>query len=219
MKKLALLIVLMSLVAGCHRIHDEIAGSGHPQKKKRDVSSFKSISTQGAFDIDVVSQKPLGLEIEGDDNVLPLVTTEVSNGVLYVKSLRPYSTSQPITLRIAVPDLEGLSVSGAGTINVSGLKSEKFEIDANGAPTIKVSGETKLVDIDTNGAGNIDTHKLRAARAVVDSKGVSRVEVYAGEQLDVSVAGPSHVTYEGNPVVKQTVHGPGSVDKKESEGS
>ncbi len=102
---------------------------------------------------------------------------------------------------------------------MSGIKNEKFEIDANGAPTIRVSGETKLVDIDTNGAGKIDTHKLRASKAVVDSKGVSKVDVQATDQLDVTVSGPSHVTYEGNPVVNKTVNGPGSVEKKTSVGS
>jgi hypothetical protein len=53
----------------------------------------------------------------------------------------------------------------------------------------------------------------------VDSKGVSRVEVYATEQLDVTISGPSHVIYQGNAVVNKKVNGPGSVEKKESEGS
>lgn len=219
MKRIVLLLVLISLVAGCHRIHDEIAGSGKLQKQRRDVGSFNSISTQGAFDLEIVCQKPQSLEIEGDDNVLPLITTEVSNNVLHIRSLRGYSASEPITIKISLPDLEGISASGAGTIEVSGLKNEKFEIDASGAPAIKASGETRVLDIDASGAGKIDTHKLRAARVVVDSKGVSKVEVYAAEQLDVTVSGPSHVIYQGDPVVKQTVHGPGSVKKKESEGA
>lgn len=219
MKKIVLLMLLISLAVGCHRIHHEIAGSGKLQRATRDVPSFTSISTDGAFDIEIVCQKPQSLDIEGDDNILPLISTEVSNNVLRIRSLRPYSVSEPITLKIAVPNLEGLSVSGAGTLAISGLQNEKLKIDASGAPTIRVSGETKVLDIDTNGAGKIDTHKLRATRAVVDSKGVSRVEVYAAEQLDVTVAGPSHVIYEGNPVVKQTVHGPGSVEKRESQGS
>jgi len=218
-KRIVLLLVLISLVAGCHRIHDEIAGSGKLQKQRRDVGSFNSISTQGAFDLEIVCQKPQSLEIEGDDNVLPLITTEVSNNVLHIRSLRGYSASEPITIKISLPDLEGISASGAGTIEVSGLKNEKFEIDASGAPAIKASGETRVLDIDASGAGKIDTHKLRAARVVVDSKGVSKVEVYAAEQLDVTVSGPSHVIYQGDPVVKQTVHGPGSVKKKESEGA
>ena len=231
MKRIVLLMVLISLAAGCHRIHDEIPGSGKIQKQKRDVGSFNSISTEGAFDLEIVCQKPQAVEVEGDDNilplittevsnnVLPLITTEVSNNVLHIRSLRGYSVSEPIILRISLPDLEGISASGAGNIEVSGIKNEKFGIDASGAPAIRAAGETSVLNIDASGAGKIDTHKLRAARVVVDSKGVSRVEVYAAEQLDVTVSGPSHVIYEGNPAVHQTVNGPGSVEKKGSEGA
>jgi hypothetical protein len=217
-KKFVLLLFLISFVAGCH-LHKGIPGSGKLKKEKRDVGSFNSISTEGAFEIEIVAQKPQSLEIEGDDNILPLVTTEVSNNVLHIANTRGYSVSHPITLRISVPDLQGITSSGAGTIEISGLKNEKFEINANGAPAIKAAGETKGLNIDVNGAGKVDTHKLRAAQVVVESKGVAKVEVYAGEQLDVTVSGPSKVIYQGNPVVNKTVHGPGSVEKKESEGS
>ena len=219
MKKFALLLFLIALGAACHGIHHGVLGSGKLLKEKRNVGSFNSISTEGAFDIEVVCQKPQEVEISGDDNILPLVSTEVSNNVLHVRTLRNYSTSEPLTLKIFAPDLVGIHSSGAGTIEVSGLKNERFEIDVNGAPTIKASGETKALKIDANGAGKIDTHKLRAALVEVDSKGVSGVEVYAAEQLDVTVSGPSHVIYRGNAVVNKTVHGPGSVEKKESEGS
>jgi hypothetical protein len=216
-KKLLPLILLISLGTACH--HEQVGGSGNIQKEKRETGSFHSISTEGAFDIEVVCQKPQSLELEGDDNILPLISTEVSNNVLHVRSLRGYSVSQPIKLKISVPDLAGVSASGAGTIVVSGLKNEKFEIDANGAPKIRASGETKALSIDANGAGKIDTHKLRAANVQVDSKGVPSVEVYASEELNVTISGPSRVVYDGNAVVHQTIHGPGKVEKKESEGS
>jgi hypothetical protein len=217
-KKLALLVVLISLAAGCH-LHHGTAGSGNIQKQKRVVGAFSSISIEGAFDIVIVCQKPQGLEIEGDGNVLPLITTDVSNNVLHIRNTRSYSTSDPITLKISVPDLEGISASGAGTIEISGMKNEKFAIKANGAPTIRASGETRSLNIDANGAAKIDTHKLRAAQVVVDSKGVAGVEVYAAQQLDVTVSGPSQVIYSGNAVVHKTVNGPGSVEKKETSGA
>ena len=216
-KKIVLLFILMSLAAGCHhRMHDEVPGSGVRQSQQRAVPSFTSIATAGAFDVEVVCRKPQSVEIEGDDNILPLIATEVSDNVLHISNLRGYSTHDSITVKITVPDLEGLSVSGAGKVDISGLKNDKFEVDVSGAPTIKVSGDTKVVDIDTSGAGRIDAHKLHALRAVVDSKGVSRVEVNATEELNVTVSGPSHVIYDGNPAVNKTVHGPGSVEKRES---
>jgi len=209
-----LLIYSLLIVAGCHHIRDEVSGSGNRAMQKRDVPSFSSISTQGAFDLRVVCQKPVSLEIEGDDNILPLVTTEVNNNVLYIKSTRSYSAREPIILKISVPNLDGVSASGAGRTDISGIKGDKFEIDATGAPMIKVSGEAKVIDIDTSGAAKIDTHKLHASQAVVESKGVSKVDLAVADKLDVTVSGPSRVTYEGNPVVNKTVHGPGSVEKK-----
>jgi hypothetical protein len=219
LKKLVLLTVLIALSASCHLVHDQVAGSGKLQKQKRNVGFFSSIATEGAFDIEVDCQKPQSVEIEGDDNILPLVSTEVSNNVLHIRSVRGYSASAPITLKISVPDLLGIDSSGAGTIAISGLKNDKFAINANGAPTINASGQTKALTIDANGAGKVDTHKLRAARVEVEAKGVAGVEVYASEQLDVTVSGPSSVVYQGNAVVNKTVNGPGSIEKKESEGS
>jgi len=220
MKKILLLMILASLAVGCrHIIHDGVAGSGNRQKEKRDVGSFTSVSTNGAYEIEFVAQSPLGLEIEGDDNLLPLITTEVSNNVLHIRSKQSISPRRPISLKISAPDLVGFSANGASRIEISGLKNEKFGLDVNGATTLRVSGETKSLEIDANGASNIDTHRLRADRAKVGSNGVSKVEVYAANDLDVTVSGPSHVTYHGDPHVKKTVNGPGSVSKKESSGS
>ena len=217
-RKTYLLLALLSLFAGCHfQIHDEIKGSGVRLKQKRDVASFNSIATEGAFDIEVVCQKPESVEVEGDDNLLQLITTEVSNNVLHIRSNRSFSVNDPIKITISAPDLQGISAKGAGKFDIAGIKNEKFEIDANGATTIKVAGDTKLIDINSNGAGKVDAHKLRAARGVVDVKGVARVDVNVVEQLDVTVSGPAHVTYQGDPVVNKTIHGPGSVEKKEPE--
>src|SRR5882724_11079722 len=214
-RKTYFLLWLILLFAGCHfQIHDEITGSGVRQKQKREVATFTSIATEGAFEIEVVCQKPQSVEVEGDDNLLPLITTEVSNNVLHIRSNRSYSVNDPVKVTISVPNLEGISSSGAGKLNVAGIKNEKFEIDANGATNIRMAGETKFLDIDTIGAGKIDAHKLRAAQGIVQVKGVARVDVNVTEQLKVTVSGPSHVTYEGDPVLTESVNGPGSVEKK-----
>ncbi len=218
MRYLALLFLLVVFTGGCHVINDQVIGSGVRQTQQRQLGTFTSISMNGAFDIDVTCQKSQqSFEIEGDDNLLPLVTTEVSGNVLYIKSNKSFSTRDPIKIRISVANLDGISTNGAGTIEVANLKNDKFEIDTNGATTFRVGGETKLIDIDTNGAGKIDAHRLRAARGVVDAKGVARVDVNVTEQLDVTVSGPSHVIYRGDPVLNKTVHGPGSVEKKEAD--
>jgi len=221
-RKLALILIAALLLTGCQyagRMHDGIAGSGVRKTERRDLGAFTSISTDGAFDIQVVAQQPQSLEIEGDDNLLALVATDVSSGVLRIKSLRGYSTNDPIKIKISIQNIDAVTANGAGTIEISGVKNDKFEIDSNGAPTIKVSGETKALAIDANGAGKIDAHKLRAVNAEVESKGVARVEVFASDQLNVNVYGPSTVIYDGDPDLKQSINGPGSVQKRNSGGA
>lgn len=221
MRKIARLILVLAIVLpACH--HGRIGGvkgSGKRETQKRQVTAFTSISTEGAFTIELTCQKELSLEVEGDDNVLPLVTSEVSNNVLRLSNSSGYYVNEPVRFKISVPNLEAFKISGAGKIDIRGMNNEKFAIDADGAPTINVSGSTKLVNIHTNGAGKINTNNLRAARAVVDSNGAGQVELDVDEQLDVTVNGTAAVYYRGDPVVNKKVNGPGRVERRVSEGA
>src|SRR6478609_11996005 len=115
MKKLALLLSLVVLAAGCHHgsMRSDLRGSGKREMQKRQVAPFSSISTEGAFTIEVTCQKDQSVEVEGDDNILEFVTAEVGNNILRLKNSKNYSTSEPVKFKISVPNLEGLSVSGA----------------------------------------------------------------------------------------------------------
>ena len=221
MKKLAWLFLLLALLAaGCHHgRYTEIKGNGKRELQKRQVAPFTSISTDGAFTIEVTCQKQLSLEIEGDENILSFVTTEVDNNILRLDNKQSYSSSEPIKVKISLPNLEGLSVNGAGNIEIKGMNNDKFEIDSNGAPTITVSGTTRMVDIAANGAGKVDTQNLHATRAVVDARGVARVDIDVSDQLDVDISGPSSVTYNGNPTVNKKINGPGKLTRKGGEGA
>jgi hypothetical protein len=221
MRKLAWLVLLLPiLVTGCHHGRfAELRGNGKRELQKRQVAQFTSISANGAFTIEVTCQKEPSLEIEGDENVLDLVKTEVGSNILRLENSQNYSVSEPILVKISVPNLEGLAVNGAGHIDVKGLKNDKFEIDTNGAPTITVAGTTKMVDIAANGAGKVDAQNLHATRAVVDARGVARVDLDVSDQLDVEISGPSSVTYNGNPAVNKNIHGPGKLTRKGGEGA
>jgi hypothetical protein len=220
MRRLACLVLLTVLAAGCHgKLGTQIRGSGKRELQKREVPAFTSISTEGSFTIEVTCQKALSLEVEGDDNVLEYVTAEVGNNILRLKNTKSYSTNEPVKFKISVPNLEGISVNGAGHIDIKGMNNDKFEIDTNGAPTIIAAGNTKVIDISANGAGKIDTQHLHASRGVVDSRGVSHIDLDVANQLDITVQGPSTVTYKGDPVVNKTVQGPGKVERRSSEGA
>ena len=209
-------LVILFVGFSCRYIGKGVHGSGNRKTEKRDLASFKSVDAAGAFEVTIVCQQPQSFEIEGDDNILPIIKTEVTGGVLRIHSDTQYNASKPISIRISVPDLEKFSSEGAGDIHVSRVKNDQLVLSNKGAANIVASGQTKFVDISSSGAGNIETSELQAERAKVAVSGAANVNVYASQQLDVSVSGIGSVTYSGNPpVVNKSVSGIGSVSKKE----
>jgi len=201
---------------GCRFIGKGVHGSGNRKTEKRQLAAFKSVDAAGAFEVTIVCQQPQNFEIEGDDNILPIIKTDINDGVLRIHSDTQYNASKPISIRISVPDLEKFSSEGAGDIHVSRVKNDQLVLSNKGAANIVASGQTKFVDISSSGAGNIETSELQAERAKVAVSGAANVNVYASQQLDVSVSGIGSVTYSGNPpVVNKSVSGIGSVSKKE----
>ena len=207
--------ILLTLF-GCHI---GVRGSGVRQTEKRDLPTFNSIETTGAFEVNVTCQKPASFEIEADDNILPLIQTEVRDGVLRVTTTRSYSATGGILLRISVPDLASVKSTGAGKFHVADVKNDNFEIDSMGAATVIASGLSNALKIRSTGAGKIDAHDLRAQKADVTVTGAAGVEVNASDELDVTVSGAGRVTYSGNPKVNKHVSGAGQVTKKESSGA
>ena len=182
MKKLAIYstFVLVSLLAQAACMMVGVHGSGVRKTEKRDLGPFTAIETSGAFEVNVTCQKPASFEIEADDNILPLVESEVRGGVLHLTTRKTYFSNGGIMVRISLPNLEVMRSTGAGKFRITNLKNDHFTIDSTGA------------------AG---------------------VEVYAIDQLDVTVSGAGRVIYSGNPKVSKHISGAGQVTKKEQTGA
>lgn len=205
------LCLLLGLTACFHGVH----GSGVRKTEKRDLPAFTSIETTGAFEVTVDCQKPASFEVESDDNLLSLVQTEVRDGVLRVSTTKSFRSDGGIVLRITVPNLARVKSTGAGKFEISNLKNDQFEVQSTGAATVVASGQSRSLTIGSTGAGKIDAHDLRANTAAVKVTGAAGVDVYATDELDVTVSGAGRVTYSGNPKITKKVTGAGQVQKKE----
>lgn len=216
MKRTILFLSLaLLLMSGCHNKFGQATGSGTMKVEKRTVPSFTAVSISGAYDVEIVVQKEQSLEIEGDDNLLPLITTEVHGGLLDIDNTKSFSTKNKLRLRISVPNLNAVSTSGASDIVISNVKSDEFNIDVSGAGSLQLSGETKTLGIKQSGAGDVDAKDLHAERVNVESSGAASADVYASEELRASVSGAGNVNYYGDPkTVNKDTSGAGSVTKR-----
>jgi hypothetical protein len=192
-----------------------LSGSGKSKLEKRSLAGFKSVNVSGAYDVEIAVQKEPGLEIEGDDNLLPRVRTEVKDGVLSIYNDEPIRTNSPIRLRISVPQLDAVGSSGASDIVVTNVKSDDFAVSTSGAGSVSLSGEAKTLVLQLSGAGEVDAKDLRSERVTVNSSGAADATVYASEDLTVSASGAGTVNYYGDPKnVSESVSGGASISRK-----
>lgn len=231
MKKIGFLIFAAALVVGLvvsnlfsfGRIKGEffsfsfggVHGSGNSTSERRDVTGFHGIEVGGVYQVEVTAQQDFSVTVEADDNLVPLIRTEVDGGILRIVSDKRISPKSVIRIVIAAPDIDDLNVSGAANVTVSDIKNAGLSIDASGASKVTVNGETEKLTVDVSGAMRVDAVDLAAVNATVGASGASQVTVNVSGDLRTSASGASRITYAGSPknVTKKT-SGASSVSPK-----
>lgn len=191
-----------------------IKGSETLKSETRKVSGFKKIKAGGAVKLEIVVQKDFSVSVEADDNLLPVILTEVEGDTLKISTKEKISTNN-ITVKITMPELVDLDISAANAATVSAVKTEYLKINANGASIVKISGEVKNLDVNANGASGIDAENLKTENAVVEASGASSVTVAPTNELNAKASGASSITYIGEPKnIKQNASDVSSIKKK-----
>ena len=211
-----LAIFVAASVSGCVSTRLSIVtGSGTQATETRNVDDFTEIKFLGAGRIDVTIGEPQALELSGDDNILPLIETEVTGGKLVIKPTRAIRTTTPLVLTITVPDVTSLQLDGAGDINITGIDNTRLSVEVAGAGNVMLNGQTENLTINLTGAGRANAENLPAGDVLVTLSGVGQVHVNAVDALDVTITGVGSVTYSGNPEITQNITGLGSLRRAE----
>jgi Putative auto-transporter adhesin, head GIN domain len=192
-----------------------VSGSGNVVTEKRDLAGFKSVEVGGTFEVEITAQKDFSVTVEADDNLIPLIRTEVNGGTLRIEADKRLSSKNPIRVRIFAPDIEKLDVSGVANVTLGDLKNHALSLESSGASKVKIAGETAKLTVDVSGATKIDAADLKAVDAEIDASGASHVDVNVSGELRADGSGASKITYTGTPAnIVKTTSGASHVSQK-----
>lgn len=183
-----------------------VKGSGNAASEKREVAEFKGVDVSGVFKVEVVAGSDFSVEVNADDNLLPMIKTEVRGGVLHLETTERISPKSPLLVRISAPDIDSVHASGASKISLTGVKNSSLNVDSSGASKITVEGSTGTLTVDVSGASKIDAAGLQAENANIDASGASHVAVNASNEVRADASGACKISYSGAPknVIKNT---------------
>ena len=196
------------------------------------MPAFDHVDISGGYDVVVRVGGTRSVSLEGDDNLLPLIRTEVRSGTLHIESTQNLRPRDGIRIEIGIETLRGIHSGGSSQVAVRDVRSPAFDASVSGSSelaahgdfgdlstSISGSGEIRMegtadeIEGDVSGSGELDLVDVRARRARIDVSGSGGATVNVSERLDASVSGSGDVHYVGRPTVEADVSGSGSVER------
>jgi hypothetical protein len=206
-------VLAVLVVTGCDSA--AIKGSGTSKTETRTVGKFNAVELLGSGRLVIERTGTESLSITADDNLLPLYTSEIRDGTLYLSVEKGKSVSGMRPLyNITVGDLREVELIGSGDIVATKLDGASFSMSIAGSGSATLAGRVDALDISIAGSGSADAAELKAKRGKVSISGSGNVTVAASDELDASIAGSGSILYIGSPKVSSSIAGSGSIKQK-----
>lgn len=218
--RLTAVLSLCLLFTGCHvSVGGGIQGSGNKVTDIRALDTFSKIRLQSSADVVVEISDEQSVEVDLDDNLVEVITTEVSGDTLSIGASESYSSRTGVLVRIKVATLEAVSITGSGEVKVNGLSGDEFSATVTGSGDVIAVGTANSVTAKVTGSGDVDCSNLEAETAQAQVTGSGDVSVSASKSITAKVLGSGDVICSGhsgsNPTIDSSVTGSGDVTRRQ----
>ncbi len=211
-----------------------ITPSNNIISENRNVSGFTSIDFSTFGKVNIVQGNVESLNISGPDNLVPEISTGVSNGTLTIKNKENFTVTSlnskdVLTFTIVAKDLSSITVSGLGDVQVEAFNSPSMDLTMSGAGNVvmnqlttgslvvtlsglgglKISGSATQATINLSGAGSVNAPDLKMESANITLSGLGSATLWVTSQLTGNISGAGSVSYYGSPQASTQASGLG----------
>jgi hypothetical protein len=227
------LIVVIAIVAVVAAVSTVIAlrgwpaglvGSGNLETESYAFSDFTEVEIGSGFEFEIEQSSSYSIDVTADDNVMEYVQVSKDGQTLKIglrTALGIFLGPASATLKasVTVPQLLGLTASGASRGTVSGFSSTEdldvtvsgaskvtgnitagdVQFGISGASTIQLEGSANDIDANVSGASHLSLDDFVVSNADVNFSGASSGTVNLNGRLDANLSGASTLWYIGEP--------------------
>lgn len=211
-----------------------IKGEGPVKTETRAASDFHAIESSIAGDVEVSISDNYFVEVQAQENLLPLLKTEVEDGTLKIYFSESVSYNETLKIRVSAPAFDHFSLGGSGVMRVLGpIRSEKMKMEVAGSGdivikeaefgsasasiagsgSIELGGKSGSLRTEIAGSGDVEAKQMSVNDLDVAISGSGSVSCDVVQNLKASIAGSGDVYYSGQPTVETNVSGSGTVKK------
>ncbi|SNR16020.1 head GIN domain-containing protein [Tenacibaculum jejuense] len=225
MKKLLLTLFILTttitLTAQSWWSSKKVRGNGKVITEERSVGDFDEVSVGGSFDVILIDGREGKVTIEGEENIIPYIITEVRGNTLKIKVQKNTNVrfNRKLTVTVPFEDINGIALGGSGNVrsekvvrgeNVSlsiggsgniktKVKASTLSTSIGGSGNIRVAGSSDHMKCSIAGSGNIKAYDVTTKTLKVSVAGSGDIEATVKDKIKGSVVGSGSVYYKGNP--------------------
>jgi hypothetical protein len=192
----------------------KVKGSGVKATETRAVAAFTAIEATGIGSLKLRVGESDSLKITADDNLLPLIKSEVKNGVLVLSTKGASSSKNGIIFEATANTIKRLENSGTVSMDAGGFAGGELVIVCSGVGSVTLAGRVDSLKAELSGVGSLSADGLSADRVETNLSGVGSANVRAEKSLNGNVSGVGSLTWKGAATdVSTNVSGIGRVSK------
>lgn len=220
--------------AGWHVVN----GNGISKTETREASNYTSLASGGPMDVEIAYGNSNTIKLEGEENLLPYLETEVKDNRLTIKIKEGYTlkTHQSLKVYVSMTTLNALAQSGSGSIKgegdfsnndntsvaTSGSGSIKLKFSSFSSLSVRMSGSGNInlsgkveneADVKQSGSGNANLDDITCQSATVQLSGSGNLRIHADRALTAQISGSGNIVYSGDATVTSRTSGSGRVRK------
>ncbi len=226
-------VVILFFATACN----QITGTGHIASETRKVNSFSALKVSNSINVDVQQGSETSVIVEGDDNIIQFVKTNIESGTLkiYLEGNHNFRNTS-INVHVIAPTFIGFEASSSADITSNGqitctsnisvdasssasinlnLDAPSVIISASSSADISIAGRTKEVTTKASSSADIDLYGLMAETANAEANSSGTINIFASIKLNATANSSGDINYTGGVKdVIRNVSSSGSVEPK-----
>ena len=178
----------------------KIKGNGTIIIEKRTTSNYDAITVGGSFDVVLIKGTEGNITLKGEENIIPLIETEISGGTLKIKYKKNTNvkTTRRMVVTVTVSEIESIALGGSGNIEL-GINADETNVNIGGSGNIDLKGITNNLKCAIAGSGSIRAYNLTTSEINATIAGSGSVKATVKNKIKANLIGSGSIYYKGNP--------------------
>ena len=208
---------------------NRVVGTGPLVANERMLVEFDQLVVEAPVNVIVTRGTSRRVTVNAQVDVQPILLTEVKGDRLTISMKGKANADAGTNVAITIPDLEALTVEGAGQLTATdfagnklaietegsgdvmlrNLRYESIRVEQDGSGTVTLEGSGDELSLTHEGSGDYAGYGYDAREVKVTAEGSGDARVTASSTLKIDLSGSGNVYYRGDPKLELTDKGSG----------